>query len=163
VLNSRQIAVTLVSILSILSFFNSPANAADMNGCWVRDYDSTHLAQHRTQRIKRVTLRLSPMRDSEPWTTSAEVASQIRTGPGWWVAGGDCTTSGAGLSCTIDDDGGRFDVRLDGQQLRMEVVDDLRLVRSQDAVGDGPEVHLRSNDPENRIYLLNRSKLSQCR
>ena len=153
----------ILAVPACLAPVAGPAAAADVQGCWSRAYAPPHLAAHPRQKVQRIDVLVSPMKGNEPFIANAVVTANVRGVRAYRVASGDCTAQGSGLHCAIDDDGGSFLLTKAGAQLRLEIQSDLRLIRPNDAPGDGPETNLLRDSAEDRTYLLDSAPRKACR
>ena len=152
-----------LGVLPLLLGLSAPAAAADWKGCYSRSYAPAHLAAHPKQKVQRIDMLLDAIEAGGTYPLSATITANIRGIRDWRVASGDCEMRGDTLHCAIDDDGGSFRVSRAEGHLRIDVDADLRLIRRNDAPGDGPQTDLRAASAEDRSYILDPAPRKACR
>ncbi|MEO5806576.1 hypothetical protein [Devosia sp.] len=112
-------------------------------GCYIRNYDATHLAAHPKQLVMQVNLELSPDQAFDNRTT-LYFEFTLRNGH---VYGADayCTASG---TCSLEGDGGTFAIAKSGKGIKLSVGDFLEL--------EGEDFSPDLAKSDDRVFLLNK-------
>lgn len=128
--------------------------------CYARTYDKAHMAKHPGQIMQSVRIKLVKSKLNEHGITfDGEVNATVVGQPGRWSEGFSCTGKGAVLSCFIECDGGRFELRRNKDSLKLVNADRFRLAKD----GCGEESLDVKATSENRVYLLKQSKPDICK
>jgi hypothetical protein len=122
-----------------------PASAADdARGCFVRDYDRAHLAQHRDQLVTNVRLLVKSAAPGSADRFDFVLWLKKRGRPEALHTLGSCRETASGFRCSVECDGGGIDVGNRGAYVMMHLdrirmgscdVDPHDPLRSEDVTG----------------------------
>jgi hypothetical protein len=139
--------------------------------CFVREYDSAHLAKHPQQRVSAMKLLVTAEQvpEDENINHSFSVGVKFRKHSTNYFSGGSCGHAQASesdngkehLRCSVDCDGGGVDLELAPDAKAMLVrVDSIRLGTGK-ATDDEGETYLGGGD--DRVFRLDRAPLEMCK
>jgi hypothetical protein len=132
------------------------ASAADITGCFSATYDPAHLQKHKGQ----TPVFLSVLITRQDENTIFEVNTKLRGKNGTWGEAGGCSAKAGALHCSVDCDGGGFDVNLQGASLILTNTQGFRVAQSS---CDGETMsHMVEPVPGNRMFTLRRSDGKAC-
>jgi hypothetical protein len=152
----------LVALLVTLAA--TPAVATDdaWLGCYTRVYDAQHLVDNPGQKIRTVTLELSPS-DMEQDVAAYLAGIWVTTtyDDRRYVSGGYCLWAGEGIDCGMDGDAGRFTLQRTDKGVRLQNTEGFFL---EDMEGEDPsEGILVEADKDHRVFVLYRADPADCR
>ncbi|MCC3244051.1 hypothetical protein LG047_01740 [Methylocystis sp. WRRC1] len=146
-----------VAILAITAALAARAEAAQLQGCYVRVYDADHLAKNPRQIIRRIQFeRMEGDYDPPQYGVRVHLKSDKRP----WDAGGPCKPEGASLRCDLDGDSGHVRATPDGDKLRLEVIDYIGF----EADAKNGDLDRKSfSDAAHKTFILSHEKPKACK
>jgi hypothetical protein len=151
--------------------FAGPVKAPKVYGCFTRQYDAAHMAQHKLQKVSAMKLLVTAEKvpEDEALNYSFRVGVKFRNRSGNFDSSGDCghpklTESGADharLACSVDCDGGGIEVELapDNKSTLIRL-DHIRIWRDN-APDEEASDHLVGG-ADDRVFKLDRTSLKDC-
>jgi hypothetical protein len=145
-------AVFLVGLLI------SRAGASEqMQGCFTRDYDRTHLGQHPDQLTTNVRLMIGTSRPGFEYNFLLQM--RLRGLDQFLSTEGYCEQKGYDLNCHVECDGGGITVRPSSGYALMHL-DRIRMAAcAEDVIDSGQEV---SGGKDDRVFRLSRTDHTAC-
>ena len=152
--------------------FADPAPGAKARACFVRHYDTQHMAEHPRQKVTDMMLLVGREKDpDEPglrW--QFQLSTHFTDRKGRFESGGDCTLGAMGedgktvadrLVCDVDCDGGEALVTnsADGKSI-MTRVERLRIWRAGAAQDESAYDSIVGAD--DKLFKLDRADISEC-
>jgi hypothetical protein len=139
--------------------------------CFVRHYDSAHLAQHSLQKVRAMKLLITAETSPEDKSLnySFRLGVNFRNRPGNFDSSGDCGHPSAfeesadkmHLGCGVDCDGGGMSVELaHADKSTLIRLDRIRIWRNNKPEEEGLDL---SGGADDRVFRLDRAKLDECR
>jgi hypothetical protein len=139
--------------------------------CFVRRYDSAHLARHPLQKVAAMKLLVDADKDEETKSLnySFRLGVKFTKRPGDFDSSGSCSKpqgtvvgdSKIKFSCGVDCDGGGISVELNkDNKFTLVRLDSIRIWRNNQPEEDGLDL---SGGADDRIFRLDRVKLDQCK
>lgn len=142
------------------------AKDAWWKGCFRGDYDPAHLAAHPGQTVKGIAVRVTPMTGNGSWIANAELTVTPRGKKTKYYVSGDCQVNATGLDCSMDCDAGGFTLapRAAGVKLVVGTAGgDIRLSRAGQDSEESKGPFLRTNNSEDRTFLLPPAPAAACK
>jgi hypothetical protein len=143
--------------------------------CFVRSYDSAHLARHKLQKVKAMKLLVTgePFEEGSPGLSySFRMGVSFVKRPGNFDSSGSCSRRAldpadkgddrnAHLGCGVDCDGGGISVELKPDSSATLVrLERIRIWRNNQPEDEGLDL---SGGADDKIFRLDRANLNQCR
>ena len=139
--------------------------------CFVRRYDAAHLSRHPRQKVSAMKLLVTAdkMPEDETLNYSFRLGVKFRDRPGDFDSSGDCghakasdlAEGKAGLSCSVDCDGGGIMVELAKDDKSTLIrLDSIRIWRNNKPQEEGFSL---SGGADDRVFRLDRATLDKCR
>ena len=139
--------------------------------CFVRRYDTAHLARHKQQKVSTMKLLVTAEKvpEDETLNYSFRLGVTFRHRPGDFDSSGDCGHAKASevagdkaqLGCSVDCDGGGITVEQSGDDKSILVrLDSIRIWRNNQPDEEGFSL---SGGADDRVFRLDRAKLDACR
>ncbi len=159
--------------------FGAQSSARKQSACFVRTYDSAHLAAHPKQKVRQMMLLVG--READEDTDAAEGSSHFSFSVGFRMRGesgrlessGSCSRAKAAetgenmarINCGVDCDGGGLALQIsdDNKSLRVEM-DEIRVevAGAKPKDDDEPDGHRLSGGADDRVFRLDRANLREC-
>ena len=139
--------------------------------CFIRRYDAVHLSRHPRQKVSAMKLLVTAdkMPEDETLNYSFRLGVKFRDRPGDFESSGDCghakasdlAEGKAGLSCSVDCDGGgvRVELARDDKSTLIRL-DSIRIWRNNKPQEGGFSL---SGGTDDRVFRLDRATLDKCR
>lgn len=147
-----------------LAFFGKDPGEERAFACYTRRYDANHLAAHKQQNVREMTLLVDSNVDPESGRGYAlQLGVHFRDVDADLQSGGDCGVADdgtGGLGCGVDCDGGSIDVALDGPNAVLVSIPYGVRIWNPDAEGTVPENARFGED--DKLFRLERTDLSEC-
>ena len=156
---------TLALVASCAQPSSGFAKAA-WNGCFRRAYDAAYLAAHPGQTVKSIAVRVTPMTGNGSRIANAELTVTLRGKKTKYYVSGDCQVNATGLDCSMDCDAGSFTLapRAAGVKLVVGTAGgDIRLSRAGQDSEESKGPFLRTNNSEDRTFLLPPAPAAACK
>jgi hypothetical protein len=139
--------------------------------CFVRVYDSDHLARHPLQKVSAMKLLVAAERvpEDKMLNYSFRLGVKFRNRPGDFDSSGDCghgripenASDKSQLGCGVDCDGGGITVELTSEAKSTLVrLDSIRIWRNNKPEDEGLNLEGGADD---RVFRLDRARLEDCR
>jgi hypothetical protein len=152
-------------------FAGDPGKQAKSYACFVRVYDTAHLARHPLQKVSVMKLLITAEKAAgdEVLNYSFRLGLAFRNRPGNFDSSGDCghvketspPDNKAQLGCSVDCEGGGISVELAGDSKSTKIrLDTIRIWRNNKPDEDGFSL---SGGADDRVFRLDRAGLEQCR
>lgn len=135
---------------------SATAMAQPITGCFVRVYDSNHLAKNPRQTIRRIQFQV--LAEYDPVAYGIRVSLKNDRRP--WDAGGGCEPEGSSLRCGLDDDSGRVRITPTKDGVRLDVIDHMSFIADKP---DGDLARKTFSDAAHRTFIMARAKDSDCK
>ena len=132
------------------------AVAQPITGCFVRTYDSNHLAKNPRQIIRRIQFQV--LSEYDPVAYGIRVSLKNDRRP--WDAGGGCEPEGSSLRCGLDDDSGRVRITPTKDGVRLDVIDHMSFIADKP---DGDLDRKTFSDAAHRTFIMTQAKDSDCK
>jgi hypothetical protein len=147
-----------------LAFFGKDPGQTRAFACYTRRYDADHLAAHKQQNVRDMTLLVDSNVDPDAGRGYAlAVGIHFRDLDAQFQSGGDCGVADDGqgaLNCGIDCDGGEIDVALDGANSVIVSIPDRARIWDPNADTSPPEdANFGADD---KSFRLDRTALGEC-
>ncbi len=159
-------------------FFAGSAGQPKAYACFVRRYDSAHLAEHPLQKVSAMRLLITAEKtpDDTYLNYSFRLGVNFRDQPGDFDSSGDCghappvrnpdtdpmPAAGIDFQCDVDCDGGGIAVNLaNGDNSLIVKLDRIRIWKSTDPDGAAPRG--LQGGVDDKIFRLDRTNLDECR
>ncbi len=141
------------------------------NACFTRHYDTSHLAQHRLQKIRAMTLLITAevVPEDKLLNYSFRLGLSFRDRPGKFNSSGDCghpmtsevSADKLQLGCGVDCDGGGISVELArADKSTLIRLDRIRIWHDNKPDDEGLDL---SGGADDRVFRLDRADLDECR
>lgn len=150
----------LLAPLLLAYMFAPAAEAAPSAGCFTRTYDEAHLAAHKGQSVKAVTLYLTPQKSEPPLTMAVSLKFRFRDRTSAYYAVGACSEAGDTAECGLDQDGGRIRVSARDRGVLLAPLQDLRV--DSESGDESDYVAIPASNPENRAFVLSEVAAENC-
>jgi hypothetical protein len=152
-------------------FAGDPGKQEKSYACFVRLYDTAHLARHPLQKVNAMKLLITAenVPEDEALNYSFRLGLTFRNRAGNFDSSGDCghikeilsADSKAQLGCSVDCDGGGITVELASDSKSTKIrLDTIRIWRNNKPDQDGFSL---SGGADDRLFRLARASLDQCR
>jgi hypothetical protein len=147
-----------------LAFFAKDPGQARAFVCYTRRYDANHLAAHREQNVRDMTVLVDSNVDPDAGRGyTLDLGVHFRGANAQFQSGGDCSVSEDGmlaLNCAVDCDGGEIDVKLDGaNSLLVSIPDGVRIWDPSSGEDAPDRARFGADDVS---FRLDRTDLSEC-
>ena len=147
-----------------LAFFGKDPGQARVFACYSRRYDANHLAAHKQQNVREMTVLVDSNVDPENGRGYAlDLGVHFRSADAQFQSGGDCSVSEDGtqaLNCAVDCDGGEIDVKLNGaNSLLVSIPYGVRIWDPKSGEDAPDRARFGSDDV---TFRLDRADLSEC-
>jgi hypothetical protein len=152
-------------------FAGDPGKQEKSYACFVRLYDTAHLARHPLQKVNAMKLLITAekVREDEALNYSFRLGLMFRDRPGNFDSSGDCghiketlsADNKAQLGCSVDCDGGGITAELVADSKSTKIrLDTIRIWRNNKPDQEGFSL---SGGADDRVFRLDRASLEQCR
>jgi hypothetical protein len=162
----RRVIFALALVASCGQPLPGFAKDAWWKGCFRGVYDPAHLAVHPGQTVKSIAVRVTPMTGNGSWIANAELTVTLGGRKMKYYVGGDCQVNATGLDCSMDCDAGGFSLapRAAGVKLVVGTTGGgIRLSRAGQDSEESKGPFLRTNNSENRTFLLPPAPAAACK
>ena len=147
-----------------LAFFGKDPGQTRAFACYTRRYDANHLAAHKQQNVRDMTVLVDSNVDPENGRGYAvDLGVHFRDANAQFQSGGDCSISEdgtQGLNCGVDCDGGEIDVKLDGANSLLVSIPYGVRIWDPSSGDDAPDRARFGSDDVS--FRLDRTDLSEC-
>ena len=152
--------------------FRGPTTKATTYACFVRQYDSGHLASHPLQKVRAMKLLVTsqPASEVSGASYSFDLGVNLRRRRGVFNSNGNCAYkdqlqrpgSAASFYCYVECDGGGIDVALTNDDSVAEIrLDNIRIW--QGPVPDDDASDQLAAGADDKLFRLHRADLETCR
>ena len=159
-------------------FFASSMGKPKAYACFIRRYDTAHMAEHPLQKVTVMKLLITAEKtpDDKYLEYSFRLGVNFRDKPGDFDSSGDCghaptvrnpdtdpgPAAGIDFECDVDCDGGGINVNLANSDSAVIVkLDRIRIWKSTDP--DGAEPRGLEGGADDKIFRLDRTSLDECK
>lgn len=149
----KPVKLTLALAMCV---FAQAAASAEISGCFSASYNAAHLTKYPSQ----TPTFLSVLITRQDGNTMFDVTAMLRGKRGKWGEAGGCFASGPGLKCSVDCDGGGFELQANGNLLTLSNTRGFRI--AEVSCEGETTIHVVDPVPGNRMFTLHRSDEKTC-